>query len=751
MRKYLFTVFLHLFILPISLTFAQTYQLVGNPVNTTGWSLVSNAIVSNDFIQLTADQGNLYGAIKLNDPINLKYCDKWKVEFDFRIDGNGTTQYGRGDGFTFWYLANPPTGFVSGGGLGIPANASGLMVGFDIFNNTTEGQMSKIHLLYGTNNGTNNNIEFNNTPGSTFHSPDLNPTQPFVGANYKHVVVNGEVDPANPNNWIIKITLDNTVIVNQSFAPSNGAIGMGQGYFGFSAATGGASARHSIKNAKVYVDKVPIFQNTLTPQVCINPNTGTGMVNLTQYENLLVANPALYQFTYIVQGSTVPIANPSQFQITGNTNVQVIIKDPTSTLCDNGDGVIVLNPTPFVVNNATLTSCSNNNSGLAVYDLTTANVINDPTVTKKYFANLADLSAGIEIQNPFVYTSPQTDVYVEVTNTMGCTAVAKVTLQFHSNAIVNDQTLKTCFLENQTTNGIFNLTQANVTGTPGVTKKYYPSPTDAINGTNEILNPTVYNAPNGFVFVKVSTNQGCYIIAKITLNVELPQPSPLLKDKIICTEATTNLDAGPGYLAYEWSTGATTPEITNVGVGDYWVKLTKDGCTTTQKVKVIPATVPFVTHVAISQNTISINVYGGKAPYKYSLDNIHWQDSNIFNNIPRGQVIVYVKDENNCTPIVTEVTVPNIINIITPNNDGYNDVVDYSSLAYKKDFTMSIFDRYGVAIHQANKNNNYRWDGTLGGRKLPTGTYWYTIEWKENDAQATPVKFSGWILLKNRD
>ena len=62
---------------------SQTYQLTGNPVNTNGWSLVSNAIVSTDFVQLTADQGGLYGAIKLNDPINLKYCDKWKVEFDF--------------------------------------------------------------------------------------------------------------------------------------------------------------------------------------------------------------------------------------------------------------------------------------------------------------------------------------------------------------------------------------------------------------------------------------------------------------------------------------------------------------------------------------------------------------------------------------------------------------------------------------------------------------------------------------------
>lgn len=730
---------------------AQTYQLVGNPVNTAGWSLVSNANVNNDFIQLTADQGNLYGAIKLNDPINLKYCDKWKVEFDFRIDGNGTTQYGRGDGFTFWYLANPPTGFVSGGGLGIPANASGLMVGFDIFNNTTEGQMSKIHLLYGTNNGMNNNIEFNNTPGSTFHSPDLNPTQPFVGANYKHVVVNGEVDPANPNNWIIKITLDNVQIVNQSFAPSNGAIGMTQGYFGFSAATGGASARHSIKNVKVYVDKVPIFQNTLTPQVCINPNTGSGLVNLTQYENLFVANPADYLFTYYVQGSATPIANPAQFQITGNTNVQVIIKDPTSTLCDNGDGIIELNPTPFVVNNANLTACNNNNAGLATYDLTTANVINDPAVTKKYFATLADLNSGIEIPNPFVYVAPQSEVYIQVTNAMGCTAVAKVILQFHPNAIVNDQNLKTCFLENLTTNGIFNLTQANVTGTPGVVKKYYPSPTDAINGTNEILNPTVYNAPSGFVYVKVSTNQGCYNIAKITLTVENPQPSPTLLDQVICTEKTTTLDAGPGYLDYEWSTGATTPQITNVGVGDYWVKLTKDGCTTLQKVKVLPAAVPNITHVDISNNTVSVSVYGGKAPYLYSLDNINWQTSNIFENIPRGQIKIYVKDESNCEPVITEVTVPNLVNIITPNNDGYNDVIDYSALGYKSDLSFTIFDRYGVAIHQANKNNQYKRDGTLSGRKLPTGTYWYVVKWNENDAAKTPVKFSGWVLLKNRD
>jgi hypothetical protein len=44
------------------------------------------------------------------------------VEFDFRIDGNGT--YAHGDGVSFWYLANPPVTYTIGGGLGIPNNAT---------------------------------------------------------------------------------------------------------------------------------------------------------------------------------------------------------------------------------------------------------------------------------------------------------------------------------------------------------------------------------------------------------------------------------------------------------------------------------------------------------------------------------------------------------------------------------------------------------------------------------------------------
>ncbi|MET3034896.1 gliding motility-associated C-terminal domain-containing protein [Chryseobacterium sp. NRRL B-14859] len=733
--------------------FSQTYQLAGNPVNTTGWDLVSDATVVGDFIRLTTDQTSRYGAIKLSTPITLSYCDKWKVEFDFRIDGNGTTQFGRGDGFTFWYLANPPTGFVSGGGLGIPAGASGLMVGFDIFNNTTEGQMSKVHLLYGTNNTAGNNIEFNNTPGSTFHSPDLNPTQPFVGDTYKHVEVNGETDPSNPTSWIIKIRIDGVLIADQSFAPSGGAVGMTQGYFGFSAATGGASARHSIKNAKVFVDKVPILNNVVTPFVCTNPATGNGTIDLTSFNSQFVNNPGNYIFLYYILGSSTPIANPASFQYSGNTTIKVVVKDPTSTLCDNGDGVIQLNPTPFAATNASLTGCNNNNAGTAIFDLTTAAVTTVTGVTKEFYPTLYDLNSGTNpITNPTAYASAAATIYVKVTTPQGCVSTAQITLNIHPVVEVSNTEIRSCFIETDPSTASFDLTSAFVTA-ENWPKNYYPSLTDAINGTNEITTPAAYIAPTGVIYIKVTNpTTGCYAIARVVITVIAPVYSDVLKDKTICVADTTTLDAGPGFKSYEWSTGAVTQAINNVGVGTYWVKLKTGNCVATQKVTVYPSEHPVVTSIDISGGTVTVYVNGGTPPYQYSLDNINWQDSNVFTNVSRGEAKVFVKDAYNCEPIDINITVPNLINVITPNGDGINDAVDYSALSNKQNLQIAIFNRYGSKIFNADKTNGYKWNGSEhGGRKVSTGNYWYSISWNENNSTNTPIQFSGWIVVKNRD
>ena len=731
---------------------SQTYQLVGNPVVTTGWDIVPSASVSGDFIQLTANQTGQVGGIKLNAPINLKYCDKWRVEFDFRIDGTGTPAYGNGDGFAFWYLNNPPASYTSGGGLGIPANSNGLMVGFDIFNNSTEGQMSKIHVLYGTNNTAGSNIEFNNTPGSTYHTPDLIATQPFVGATYKHVEVLGEVSATNPNNWVIQIKLDNVTVVNQTFAPSGGAMGMTTGYFGFSASTGAASARHSIKNVKIYTEKIPILQSTINQSTCPNPSTGLGTVNLTSFNNQFVANPANYTFTYYVQGNPTPIANPTNFQYNANTTINVFVKDNSGLLCDNPDGKIQLTLGAFTATNVTLSTCNDNYATTATFNLTLAAVSSTPGATKKYYKTLADLTAGTnEITNPTAYVSAPGKVYVKVTTPQGCTGNAEITLSFLPLPTVTDASLQSCFIEEIGMTGSFNLTSANVSNDLGITKIYYSTLDNALNNTNPIANPAVYVSPSTIVYVKITGTNACYVIRKITLSVIPPTRSSVLKDKIICIEDRTTLDAGPGFASYEWSTGATTQSITGVSVGTYWVRLKTGNCFTLQTVRVRAAGNPVISSLDIKNNTITVNVSGGTPAYQYSLNGTTWQNSNVFTGLPRGENKIYVKDSYNCLPIEVQVTVPNILNAITPNGDNVNDVIDYTALAYKKNLIFIVYDRYGNKKFEADKIRNYKWDGTSGNKKLPTGTYWYTISWNENDKNNTKTVYNGWVLLKNRE
>ncbi len=412
----------------------------------------------------------------------------------------------------------------------------------------------------------------------------------------------------------------------------------------------------------------------------------------------------------------------------------------------------------FKATNASITECNNNNNGVATYNLTATTLYTpNPAYTYiiKYYPTIADANNGTnEITNPMIYTSAAGDVYAKITTNLGCSDIAKITLKFYADITVIPATMETCYIESNPSTGLFDLTQAVVTpaGTTGLTKKYYPSKTDAINSTNEITNPTTYISPSGQVTVKVITNSNnCYNLTTITLKVNTPVKSNVLQNKQICIENTTTLDAGPGFAQYQWSTGETTSSISNVGIGTYWVRLKTRDCWTKQEVKVYPAELPVISNVNIGSTSISVDVVGGTPPYVYSMDKFTWQSSNTFENLPRGVFKVYVKDSNNCSPVEVEVTIPNIINVITPNGDGVNDVIDYSSLSMKKDLTFKVYDRYGAMIYQADKNNGYKWDGTINGKKLTTGTYWYSVTWKENDLLNTPVVFSGWVLLKNRD
>lgn len=390
---------------------------------------------------------------------------------------------------------------------------------------------------------------------------------------------------------------------------------------------------------------------------------------------------------------------------------------------------------------------------IGTFNLNLANVTLQFGAIKKYYATLANAQAETgEITPATAYNSANGVVYVRVSDLGGCYNIVKITLKvIPPKYSTVDLSLEACANAGTPTIGTFNLDLISVTVPSGAIKKYYAILANAQAGTNEISPATAYISASGVAYLGVYDSVECYTIYKINLSVIPPKYSSVLKDQVICINDRATLDAGPGFTSYEWSTGETTQTVSGVGVGSYWVILQTGNCFALQNVNVLPYTQPIIKSVDISFQKVVVNVAGGKAPYKYSMNGTDWQDSNTFTGVKRGEHLVYVKDANECQQIDIEITVPNIINAITPNGDGANDYVDYSALANKANLVFTVYDRYGNKLFEADKFNDYKWDGTASNKKILTGNYWFSFTWNEPKRNNAPVKYSGWILVKNRN
>ena len=286
------------------------------------------------------------------------------------------------------------------------------------------------------------------------------------------------------------------------------------------------------------------------------------------------------------------------------------------------------------------------------------------------------------------------------------------------------------------------------TNEPGVTATYFTSLKDALNNENSI-SEEVEVTNSGTYYLRFHKAGICDEIGSVNLTIKIPKSSLTLVDQNICPLVITTLDAGPGFISYLWSTNSTDQSI-DVPAGEYWVDLTFDGCTYRQNVSVKTVPLPEITVVEIQGGTVTIKVAGGNPPYQYSINGYHYQSSNIFMNVPPGDYTIYITSADGCLPVTTEINILRILNVITPNDDGKNDILNYSDLLKKENPSLQIFDRYGTSVFKGDKKNRFSWDGKSAGRTVATGSYWYVMQWQEPNS-LTVTKLTGWVLVKTRD
>ena len=414
-----------------------------------------------------------------------------------------------------------------------------------------------------------------------------------------------------------------------------------------------------------------------------------------------------------------------------------------------------------IVATKTFTNCDSNFDGsipVKLNDLNATIIANyKPEFVVKYYQNLTDATLGNTntLPNNWSYNTDIT-IYIRVENGVCAPELRPVEFKLGTtlNLLTNEATPPSICDDNLDAVKSVNLKtfESFFTTDNSVSIAYFNSENDAKNNINPISS-TQNISSTGTYFLRFDKANSCPNWAKVTVNIKTPKASTTLQNKTICKNRTTVVDAGTGFTYYKWSNGTegATLQTATYGVGTHSVELTStNGCVYKQSFTISEAAAPVIDSVIEQGNSITVNVSGGTAPYEYSLDQINWQNSNVFYNLNRGIQKVYVRDSKKCSITEYEFSIIKLLNAITPNGDGLNDVLDYSDLRVKKEVKILIFDRFGKKIFSNENSTSYIWDGTENGRPLPSVSYWYILEWTEPDT-GIKINNKGWILLKNRN
>lgn len=269
-------------------------------------------------------------------------------------------------------------------------------------------------------------------------------------------------------------------------------------------------------------------------------------------------------------------------------------------------------------------------------------------------------------------------------------------------------------------------------------------------GNTQTVSPTTTTT---YTVTGVGAN-GCSATTSATITITVvPKITTTLPNVVICKGDTAILDAGAGpNYTYIWSTGATTQTI-STGIADtYTVIINNGACSKTVNIVLSYIITPDITEIVYENKTLTIMVkHIPNQSLEYSIDGgITWQASNIFTNIFKNtDYPIKIRNRGELCETSTNYYTFYMSNVITPNSDGVNDVIDFGELKRFGNFEGTIFDKYGKSVFKVSTKTPI-WDGKYLGRALPTDSYWYKMSWQDNISKK-PKEISGWILLKNRE
>lgn len=242
----------------------------------------------------------------------------------------------------------------------------------------------------------------------------------------------------------------------------------------------------------------------------------------------------------------------------------------------------------------------------------------------------------------------------------------------------------------------------------------------------------------------VQANNGiCASFDTININFIAVPTVNLGNDSTYCQGQTITLNAGSAN-SFLWSDGSTVSSITVSTSGNYWVQSSNGQCTASDTINIIFNTFPTVnlgndTTLCIGQ-TVTLNAG--------SANSFLWSDGTANSSLIASTTGNYwVQASNGDCATSDSLTITNtdceisieIPNVITPNNDGFNDhfvPIKYIGISSA---ILKIFNRWGKEIFSTD-NLLVGWDGYYKNELCTDGTYYWIVQYMTINSESKELK-----------